>query len=201
MTRVLVVASSAIARAGLETLLRNTGAVELIGSAADWNEYSGDEPDVIVMDWDSSADELPQELADLPPSAALLVLADDPNQSWTAEALRSGVRAVLPRHSTPQQLVAGIEAVAAGLVVLQPADIDGLLVNPRPAVLSEPLTPREIEVLGLLAEGQSNKSIAYRMGISEHTVKFHVTSIMAKLNAGSRTEAVTLGIRQGLIWI
>ena len=201
MTRVLVVASSAIARAGLETLLRNTGAVELIGSAADWNEYSGDEPDVIVMDWDSSADELPQELADLPPSAALLVLADDPNQSWTAEALRSGVRAVLPRHSTAQQLVAGIEAVAAGLVVLQPADIDGLLVNPRPAVLSEPLTPREIEVLGLLAEGQSNKSIAYRMGISEHTVKFHVTSIMAKLNAGSRTEAVTLGIRQGLIWI
>lgn len=201
MTRVLVVASSAIARAGLDTLLRNTGAVELMGSAADWNEYSGDEPDVIVMDWDGGADDLPQELADLPPSAALLVLADEPNQSWTAEALRSGVRAVLPRHSTRQQLVAGIEAVAAGLVVLQPADIDGLLVNPRPAVLSEPLTPREIEVLGLLAEGQSNKSIAYRMGISEHTVKFHVTSIMAKLNAGSRTEAVTLGIRQGLIWI
>ena len=201
MTRVLVVASSAIARAGLETLLRNMAAVELIGSAADWNEYSGDEPDVIVMDWDGGVDELPQELPDLPPSAALLVLADEPNQSWTAEALRSGVRAVLPRHSTPQQLVAAIEAVAAGLVVLQPADIDGLLVNPRPAILSEPLTPREIEVLGLLAEGQSNKSIAYRMGISEHTVKFHVTSIMAKLNAGSRTEAVTLGIRQGLIWI
>ena len=201
MTRVLVVASSAIARAGLETLLRNAGSVEVIGSAAVWNDYSGGEPDVIVMDWDSGADELPQELADLPPSAPLLVLAADPNQSWTAEALRSGVRAVLKRQSTPQQLLAGIEALAAGLVVLQPADVDALLVNPRPAALSEPLTPREMEVLGLLAEGQSNKSIAYRMGISEHTVKFHVTSIMTKLNAGSRTEAVTLGIRQGLIWI
>ena len=201
MTRVLVVAPSAIVRAGLETLLRNTGALDVVGSTADWNQYSGEEPDVIVMDWEHGADELPQELAYLPPSAALLVLADDAGQAWMAEALRSGVRAVLPRHATPQQVLAGIEAAAAGLVVLQPGDIDGLLVNPRPAGLSEPLTPREIEVLGLLAEGQSNKSIAYRMGISEHTVKFHVTSIMAKLNASSRTEAVTLGIRQGLIWI
>ena len=199
MTRVLVVASSAIARAGLESLLRSTGAVEVIGSAPDWNEFSGEEPDVIVVDWEHGADEVPEELADLPSAALLLV--DDPGRSWTAEALRSGVRAVLPRHSNPQQIVAAIEAVAAGLLVLQPGDLDGLLVNPRPARISEPLTPREIEVLGMLAEGQSNKAIAHRLNISEHTVKFHVTSVMAKLNAGSRTEAVTLGIRQGLIWI
>ena len=201
MTRVLVVASSSIARAGLETLLRNTGAVDVIGSAADWRQYSGEEPDVIVVDWDHGADELPDELADLGPVSALLLLVDDPGQSWTAEALRSGARAVLPRQSNPQQILAGIEAVAAGLVVLPPGELDGLLVNPRPARMSEPLTPREIEVLGMLAEGHSNKAIAHRLNISEHTVKFHVTSIMAKLNAGSRTEAVTLGIRQGLIWI
>jgi DNA-binding NarL/FixJ family response regulator len=85
--------------------------------------------------------------------------------------------------------------------VLQPGDLDGLLVNPQPASLAEPLTPREAEVLGMLAEGHSNKSIAHRLGISEHTVKFHVTSIMGKLNAGSRTEAVTQGIRQGLIML
>jgi len=81
------------------------------------------------------------------------------------------------------------------------SDLDGLLVSPQPASMAEPLTPREVEVLGMLAEGQSNKSIAYRLGISEHTVKFHVTSIMGKLNAGSRTEAVTQGIRQGLIML
>ena len=67
--------------------------------------------------------------------------------------------------------------------------------------MTEPLTPREIEVLGMLAEGHSNKAIAHLLGISDHTVKFHVTSILSKLNAGSRTEAVTLGIRQGVIWI
>ena len=97
--------------------------------------------------------------------------------------------------------MAAIEAAAAGFVVLQPSDLDGLLVNPQPASLAEPLTPREVEVLGMLAEGQSNKAIAHRLGISEHTVKFHVTSIMGKLDAGSRTEAVTRGIRQGLIML
>ena len=64
-----------------------------------------------------------------------------------------------------------------------------------------PLTPRELEVLRLLADGASNKMIAHKLGISEHTVKFHVTSILSKLNAGTRTEAVTLGIRQGLVYL
>jgi DNA-binding CsgD family transcriptional regulator len=68
-----------------------------------------------------------------------------------------------------------------------------------PAPPNQALTPREIEVLGMLAEGLGNKAIAWRLDISEHTVKFHVGSILAKLNASSRTEAVTLGIRQGLI--
>jgi DNA-binding NarL/FixJ family response regulator len=198
---VLVVASSAIARAGLESVLHGTGAIDVIASVAEWNEYSGDLPDVIVVDWEQAADELPHQLMDGAATSAVVVLADDSGLSGTAEALRSGVRAVLPRQSSAAQIVAAIEAVAAGLVVLQAGDLDGLLVNPRPAAAAEPLTPREIEVLGMLAEGQSNKAIAYRLGISEHTVKFHVTSIMSKLNAGSRTEAVTLGIRQGLIML
>ncbi|HCC57899.1 MAG TPA: helix-turn-helix transcriptional regulator [Solibacterales bacterium] len=67
--------------------------------------------------------------------------------------------------------------------------------------LDEPLTPRELEVLGMLAEGLSNKLIAHGLAISEHTVKYHVTSIMAKLHAGSRTDAVMQGIRHGLILI
>ena len=201
MTRVLVLSPSPVARAGLESLLRNSaGAIEVVGSAASWSEYSGEDPDVILADWENG-DELSSEISDGAPEAALVVMADDPGLPGIAEALRSGVRAVLSRHSSASQIVAAIEAAAAGFVVLQPGDLDGLLINPQPASLAEPLTPREVEVLGMLAEGQTNKSIAHRLGISEHTVKFHVTSIMGKLNAGSRTEAVTQGIRQGLIML
>ena len=201
MTRVLVLSPSPVARAGLESLLRSgAGTIEVVGSAANWSEYSGEDPDVILADWENG-DELSTEISDGAPEAALVVIADDPGLSGVADALRSGVRAVLSRHSSASQIVAAIEAAAAGFVVLQPGDLDGLLINPQPASLAEPLTPREVEVLGMLAEGQSNKSIAHRLGISEHTVKFHVTSIMGKLNAGSRTEAVTQGIRQGLIML
>jgi len=102
-----------------------------------------------------------------------------------------GAAGVLPLSASPQELAAAIEAVAAGLLVTHPAT--------RSAPVLEELTPREIEVLRLLADGDGNKTIAYRLGISEHTVKFHVSSILAKLGAGSRTEAVTLGLRRGLI--
>jgi two-component system, NarL family, response regulator YdfI len=201
VTRVLVLSPSPVARAGLESLLRNSaGVIQVVGSAASWSQYSGEDPDVILADWENG-DELSSEISDGAPEAALVVMADDPGLPGIAEALRSGVRAVLSRHAGASQIVAAIEAAAAGFVVLQPGDLDGLLINPQPASLAEPLTPREVEVLGMLAEGQSNKSIAHRLGISEHTVKFHVTSIMGKLHAGSRTEAVTQGIRQGLIML
>jgi two-component system, NarL family, response regulator YdfI len=200
LTRVVIAASSAITRAGLAALLMNTGEIDVIGSVAQWNEYSGEEPDVVVADWDEGG-ELSWAAVDSGPAPAIILLVDDPAVPWIVEALRSGVRAVLPRGSTASQIVSAIEAVAAGLIVLQPGDLDGLLVNPRRATILEPLTPREIEVLGMLADGRSNKVIAHQLGISEHTVKFHVTSILSKLNAGSRTEAVTLGIRQGLILI
>jgi NarL family two-component system response regulator YdfI len=201
VTRVLVIASSAIVRAGLVSLLQRANAIEVVGDVAAWGEYSGEDPDVILAESESDAEELPLELTRGESAYAVVMLADDPRLSETAEALRSGVRAVLPRQSSGPQIVAAVEAASAGLVVLHPADLDALLINPRPERGAEPLTPREIEVLGMLAEGQSNKAIAHRLNISEHTVKFHVTSIMSKLNAGSRTEAVTLGIRQGLIMI
>lgn len=197
MTRVLVVAPSPLARAGIQSLLAGAASLEVIGSVPAWSDYSGPEPDVIVADADS-AEELSIELSE---AAPLVLLTADVPQSGVAEALRSGARAVLPNQAGASQIIAAIEAAAAGLVVLQAADLDGLLLAPRQATLAEPLTPREIEVLALLAEGQSNKSIAHRLGISEHTVKFHVASILGKLHAGSRTEAVTLGIRQGLIML
>jgi NarL family two-component system response regulator YdfI len=127
------------------------------------------------------------------------VLASDPEPPWMGEALRSGVRGILPRDLATTEILAAIEAAAAGLVVLHPHAVEVATARPVSAVAMETLSPREIEVLRLMADGSSNKTIAWRLSISEHTVKFHVNSIFSKMHAGSRTEAVTLGLRQGLI--
>ena len=91
----------------------------------------------------------------------------------------------------------------AGLIVIAPESLPGLLLDVRPIAepLAEPLSERELEVLDVIAEGLSNKLIAHRLGISEHTVKTHVASIFAKLGATSRTEAVSLAIRRGLVML
>ncbi len=107
-------------------------------------------------------------------------------------------------NPSPAQLVAALEAAAAGLVVIHPAGVDSVAppvaaASQPLAELAEPLTPRENEVLQMLAGGLANKEIAARLAISEHTVKFHVASILGKLGAGSRTEAVALGIRRGIV--
>jgi len=124
-----------------------------------------------------------------------------------AEALRSGVRAVLPPEAAPEEIVAAVEAAATGLVALHPDAVEALLPaappSPRsmPASPHPPLSSREVEVLGMLAEGLGNKQIAWRLGISEHTVKFHLSSIFTKMDVSSRTEAVALGVRLGLIML
>jgi DNA-binding NarL/FixJ family response regulator len=133
-----------------------------------------------------------------------VVLSERSEPRWFSEALRAGVRAILPSDIPSDQLVAGLEAAAAGLVVLHPAEVDSMFPAAQPASsplaeLMEPLTPRESEVLQMLASGLPNKEIAARLTISEHTVKYHVASILGKLGAVSRTEAVTLGIRRGLV--
>jgi DNA-binding NarL/FixJ family response regulator len=137
----------------------------------------------------------------------VVLLVDAPNASWAADAVRGGVRSVLPSDATPDEIIAALEAAAVGLVTL-PAELatelaSGLrattAVPKQPGTATQPLTPREVEVLGMLAEGLANKNIAVRLGISEHTVKTHVASILMKLDAFSRAEAVAIGARQGLI--
>ena len=121
------------------------------------------------------------------------------------ESLRAGARGALSQDVTPAQIVAAVYAAAAGLLVM-PVE-QGVAFPPRSPMhepveeIVEPLTPREMDVLEMLAEGLSNKLIAHRLSISDHTAKFHVNSILAKLNAGTRTEAVTRGVRLGLIKI
>jgi DNA-binding NarL/FixJ family response regulator len=136
--------------------------------------------------------------------AIVAILSDYSEPRRFAEALRAGVRVLLPSDISPDQLVPALEAAAAGLTVMRPAEVSALFPAAEPttrstASLSEPLTPRESEVLQMLASGLANKEIASRLMISEHTVKFHVASILGKLGAGTRTEAVSLGIRRGLV--
>lgn len=139
-----------------------------------------------------------------PPEAADIVLAD--GEAAEAEgapvlalgAAEAGQAGLLPRDATAAQIEAALLAVAAGLAV-RPADA------PPPGfhALAEPtaplLTPREVEILTLIGDGLSNKAVARRLGISGHTVKFHVESLFRKLDAGSRAEALRKGLRRGLI--
>lgn len=192
MIRVLIAASSAIERVGLEALLERAENIEVIGAVSD-----GEHPDVIIADEDSA-----DEILELHPNTNVVVLMADPNLAATHALLRSGVRAVLPRNSSADQTIADVIAAAAGLITLRPEDLEpGFLPDSRSPDIAEPLSSRETEVLGMLAEGLSNKLIAHRLGISEHTIKFHVASIMSKLQASTRTEAVTTGIRHGLIML
>ena len=200
MTRLLIAAPSAVVRAGLETLVAGDPAVEVAGSFADLSSVEALRPDVVLA-------ALPvEELA--PPAdgvaPAIVLLSADAQPAWSSELLRLGVRAMLPRDAAPAEVLAAVEAASTGLAVVDPHDLEALLSASNPTTASAEstvLTPRELEVLGLMAEGAANKNIAWKLGISEHTVKFHVASILAKLNASTRTEAVAIGIRKGMILI
>jgi DNA-binding NarL/FixJ family response regulator len=149
------------------------------------------------MEFDEASDHDWSALAELPIPVILLM---DPSSSHVANsALRSGIRGAISSDATPQELESAVNAVNAGLVVTAAEFLREL--HPFAEQLLEPLSARELEVLDQLAEGLSNKLIAHRLNISEHTVKTHVASIFAKLGASSRTEAVSQAIRRGLVML
>jgi DNA-binding NarL/FixJ family response regulator len=210
MIRVLVKASSAIARAGLESLLQAHPGVQLITDPSSGVSAARPEslPDVLVVEAETLGDDSAREAIDWASAGgAVVLLLRNPGGESIAEALRAGVKAVLPSGLAGAEITAAVEAASSGLVVLDGAGAEMLLRSPTSVSRSdlepliEALTSREIEVLRLLAAGLGNKEIASRLEISEHTVKFHVASIMGKLGASSRTEAVTLGIRHGFVLV
>ena len=218
MIRVLVVADNLIVRTGLESIIRTNPALEVVSNSSSVATLVQNieelQPDVVLLEWLGANDELMLEpllaLSLESGTPAIVILSDEEQNDRIAIALRSGVRGVLPRSATANEIVAAVEAAAAGIVVLHPDVVSVLLSllplkeSPDPALapsLLQALTPREIEVLGMLALGLANKTIAKKLGISEHTVKFHVSSIFTKLNASTRTEAVTVGARLGLIML
>lgn len=155
---------------------------------------SGDsDPDVLLL----RGVPVPRhEFADIP----AVILTED---LFEESAYRNNVKARLPANATVGEVVTAIQAAAEGLVILTSAQAESLFPSPPvrqnvPAMV-ETLTARELEVLRSLAQGAPNKEIADQLGISEHTVKFHVASILGKMQVASRTEAVAQGIRRGLI--
>jgi two-component system, NarL family, response regulator YdfI len=211
MITVLVAAQTTAARASLAARLSASKRLHVVLGAtglAVSDQLQTTQPDVVLVDVGSeTASTWLRDLAGARRSSAMVILADDARGDLGGGTRRSGGRAVLPRQATTQEIVAAIEAVAAGLIVLHPDTMDAFapLASRRDrfrgSIDRQPLTPREIEVLAMMAEGLGNKIIAARLAISEHTVKFHIASIFAKLNAGSRTEAVTIGLRLGAIMI
>jgi len=214
VTRVLVAAPSAVVRAGLAALVAASPSLAVVGQVASMEAAAQASetllPDVVLVEHEWDDELLVPGLLALGAGGhapAIVVLTENPSALWAAVALRSRVRAVLPREATAAEIVAAVEGAAAGLVVLHPATAEAALASlAAPTIaasdaLAQPLTPREVEVLHMLAEGLGNKTVARRLGISEHTVKFHVGSIFSKLHVSSRTEAVTAGVRQGLVML
>jgi len=133
-----------------------------------------------------------QELLEV---TSIVLLVPEPDPAVVNQIRRAGVGGVLQSNASSEQIVQAIKSVASGLMVF-----DGALApQPPDDEPLEQLTPRESEVLRLLADGLGNKEIAVKLSISEHTIKFHIHSILGKLGAASRTEAVTRGLRSGLI--
>ena len=190
MIRVLLNVSSPALRAGLRALLSTDNTLKIINDALDEDS----EADVVI----TSASHVSfsnHEVSDIS-SAATLLLSDDP---LNVREMRRFWRVwgILPTESSVEELTAAIHALSQGLIV-GPSTL--LFESDSESPLSRgPLTERESEVLGLVAKGLANKQIAVALGISEHTVKFHVSSIYSKLNVTNRTEAVREGLRGG--WV
>jgi DNA-binding NarL/FixJ family response regulator len=173
-------------------------------------------PDVVLIDVDLNPQKLEPHLAaffEEFSGLAVVFLADHPQPAWISRILRSGAASILQRDSSVEQITAAVEAAGEELIVLS-TDAAQRVLEPvqsaenlrddrddsdgtEPVV--EELTRRELEVLRMVAAGLGNREIASQLGISEHTIKFHISSILGKLGVSSRTEAVTQGIKRGLL--
>ena len=211
MTAIAIFSTDPVLRRKLEQLLREDPTMTVVGVADDPSAVlrliEQNHVDVVLADAPSR-----EQLADWRirhDQTAFVVLVDGIDEENSLDALYAGARAILPRSAERNEIVVAIKAVANGLVVL-PRELLPMLLNGgsdadelldgNDAVRAQ-LTPRELEVLTAMADGASNKAIARRLGISFHTAKFHVAAILAKLDADSRTEAVTRAAQLGLVML
>lgn len=210
--RILLVAGSSARRAYLaETVARvlNGRAHVTSDSRISAERFAASKSDLLLVDLENPAEAgaLIRFLEEVPAGTGSVALADEPDPGWVRSALRASLNAIIARDASREDIQLALQAAEAGLVLLHPTSASGLLQESSlrdpggdaTEELAEELTARESEVLRLVSTGLGNKEIASCLAISEHTAKFHISSILSKLHAGSRTEAVSLGIRRGLI--
>jgi DNA-binding NarL/FixJ family response regulator len=197
--RVLVVAAYPALRAGLVSLLASDRFLEPIATEGVEFGDAGSAPSAIVVDYSAGEPEEVLSITEAFPQSALVMIGADP--ATDGPGLSGAPVAYLPSDVDAAALTAAVRAAANGLIVLDPtvAGATGVHTHVRTSEGAETLTAREREVLLLVAEGLPNKAIARELGISEHTAKFHVGSLLGKLGAASRTEAVTLATRRGIL--
>ncbi len=212
MLRILIASPYPAMRAGLHALLEEANAdasrtaLTVVGEAdsveacLEWTRAT--QPQVVLFDLALDPDD---ELSGLwrlrtqAPTAAVLALSESNGDAQMLAALQAGARGCLPKTATGAELLEAAQGVVEGETILPPAATAALLEQLRGEGPAETLSPREGEVLRHVAAGLTNKAIALKLGISEHTVKFHLGSAMSKLGAASRAEAVATAIRRGLI--
>jgi len=195
LIRIGIVARAIALRLGLRELLQGLPEIEVAAEAAQARELPP--VDVLILT-------TPASLADLPPEPPpVLLLTDDTERA--SGLVNLAVWGLLPLEATVEELSAALHALVEGLVVGAPVLVGQLVDQPFQHTyegaeeIIDPLTARERQVLQLAAEGLANKEIATRLQLSEHTVKFHLSSLYSKLGVSSRTEAVRTGTRQG--WV
>jgi DNA-binding NarL/FixJ family response regulator len=203
MIRVLIVDDHAIVRSGLAQLLDTTEDLELAGSTGDGDEAvalaAELRPDVVLMDLSMPGTDgitATARIVAQDPTAHVLVLTSFSDQARILDALQAGAEGYLLKHSEPEVILAGIREVVAGGSPLDPKAARVLLTNRRSPGPETKLTGREQEVLDMVADGLPNKLVARRMGISERTVKAHLTNIYQRLGVTDRTQAALWAQRQ-----
>jgi DNA-binding NarL/FixJ family response regulator len=204
--RVLVVGDDPLALGGLAAMLGSEPGLQVTGQTSPGDDLmeaaSRNHPHVALWDLGPGSPSDLEPLRDFERSG-LPALALLPHGESAAQAFAAGARGLLRRDSDATRLAAALRAVAQGIFVLDELSASSMLPALSPAAvpipLVEALTPREHEVLDLLAQGLANKTIADRLAISEHTAKFHVNAILGKLGVESRTEAVVRAVRLGLV--
>lgn len=200
--RILVVDDHFIVRTGLLSLLHTEPNLLVVGEAADGDEaiklFESQRPDLMLIDLrmpGKSGHEVTRHIRRLSAEARILMLSGYEGDADIQAALEAGVRGYVFKSATGEELIPAVHAVAAGRRWI-PQNVAARL---KLANSYEPLTARELEVLGQLAYGRANKEIADTLGISEHTTKGHLKSILGKLRVADRTQAVIAAVQRGLI--
>ena len=209
--RIILIDDHTLFRVGLQGLLEHRG-IKVVAAVGDGQEglklAEELKPDVVLLDMrmpGMSGIEVLRQLRQSGLEMPIAMLTTSSNEQDLVESLRSGAQGYLIKDMQPDELVVALRDIVAGKTVVAPdlapvlaKVVQGESISPRDPSPFSDLTPRETEILGLLAEGQSNKAIARNLGISDGTVKLHVKAILRKLGVHSRVEAAVIAVERGL---